>query len=93
MALKAAAYAALSAGCFPIAGMAAAPEAKPMLAAFGLAFSAASLLAIVIYYKSLRPEQALPAVKTRLAAGAVAVACFAVAQIVMIAVTVINRGG
>jgi drug/metabolite transporter (DMT)-like permease len=93
MALKAAAYAALSGGCFPIAGMVASPDLKPLLAAFGLSFSAASLLAIAIYRKSLHPDQATPALKTRLAAGMVAVVCLAIGQIVMIAVTVINRMG
>lgn len=93
MALKAAAYAALSGGCFPIAGMAASPDLKPLLAALGLSFSAASLLAIAIYRKSLRPEQRSPAMSTRLGAGMVAVGCLAVGQIVMIVLTVLNRMG
>ncbi|XHC24298.1 MAG: hypothetical protein ACFHWZ_12260 [Phycisphaerales bacterium] len=93
MALKAAAYAALSGGCYPIAGMVASPDLKPLLAAFGLSFSAASLLAVAIYRSSLRPEQRSAQMSSRLAAGTVAVVCLAVAQIVMIAVTVINRSG
>jgi hypothetical protein len=84
LALKAFAYGGLSAGCFPIAGMVARPELKPMLAAFGLAFSLASLLAIFIFRRSLTQEQRTPRMSTTLGAGATAVICLAIAQLVII---------
>ena len=88
LALKALAYGGLSAGCFPIAGMVARNELKPMLAAFGLAFALASLLAIFIFRRSLAEDQRTPRMATTLGAGTTAVICLAVAQIVVIGMQV-----
>lgn len=56
MALKAVAYTALSAGCWPIGGLLIRPDLSGMLAVIGLAFSAAALLAIGIYRRGTHPE-------------------------------------
>lgn len=84
LAMKAFAYGGLSAGCFPIAGMFASSDLKPLLAAFGLAFSLASLLAIFIFRRSLTPEQKTPRMLTTLGAGTTALICLAIAQLVVI---------
>lgn len=93
MGLKAAAYAALSAGFFPIAGSVASADLRPMLAAFGLACSLASLLAIAIYRKGLTPEQKTSNLQTRLSFATVLVVCVAVSQVVVIVMEILRRLG
>jgi hypothetical protein len=93
MGLKASAYAALSAGCFPIAGSVASADLRPMLAAFGLAFSLASLLAITIYRKGLSQDQATSGLRTRLTLAMILVLCIAASQIIAIVMEVIRRLG
>lgn len=58
MAMKAAAYTALSAGCWPIGGLLIRPDLSGILAVFGLAFSVAALLAVFIYRRGSEPQQA-----------------------------------
>lgn len=93
MGLKAAAYTALSAACFPIAGMLAAPDLRAMLAVLGFAFSMAALLAIVIYRKALTEEQSTPAVTSRLTAGMVAVGCLGIGQLLIIVPATVRAFG
>lgn len=93
MGLKASAYAAFSAGFFPIAGSVASADLRPMLAAFGLACALASLLAIAIYRKGLSPEQKTSKLQTRLTLATVLVVCVAVSQVVVIVMEIVRRLG
>ena len=89
--LKTYAYGGLSAGCFPIAGMLASNEMKPLLAAFGLAFTLAALLALFIFRRSLTPDQKTPRMSTTMGAGVTALVCIGVSQLVIIGVQVYTQ--
>ena len=93
MGAKAAGYGLLSAVFSPGMSMMAEPSLKPMLTAFGLVCAIVALLAMFIYRRALSDEERTPLIASRLGAGAVAIVCLAIGQLVFIALTIARQLG
>lgn len=93
MGAKAAGYGLLSAIFSPGMSMVAEPSLKPMLTAFGLVCAIVALLALFLYRRALSPDERTPLMASRLGAGAVAIACLAISQLVFIGMTIAQQLG